>query len=424
MIYDCPNSKLIQQKKVGGDTCTSAVCRLSLFQFIKFGLTSDALRSHVTLIAKEVEDFVASTPTFQGQKGTFDVCRTMAEMTIYTASRSLQGREVRKRFNSSFADLYHDLDMGFAPINFMLPSAPLPHNRKRDRAQTKMARIYMEIIQERRKAGTDKLEEDMIGNLMSCVYRDGTPVPDLEIAHMMIALLMAGQHSSSSSSAWIMLRLASRPDIQEELLAEQKRVLGEPLPPLTHENLQELPLNRWVIQETLRLHAPIHSILRKVKSPLPITVASPVSRSYTIPTTHNLLAAPGMSSQFPDFFPEPMLWEPHRWESGNALACQTTKDEEAGKEEQIDYGFGSVSKGANSPYLPFGAGRHRCIGEQFAKVQLATIVATMVRLLKVQNPPGKKGVLVDTDYSSLFSRPISPAVVRWERRGGMGEEKS
>ena len=83
----------------------------------------------------------------------------------------------------------------------------------------------------------------------------------------------------------------------------------------------------------------------------------------------------------------------------------------------VDYGYGMVSKGANSPYLPFGAGRHRCIGEQFAYVQLGTILATMVRLLKVENLPGKAGI-PNTDYSSLFSRPVAPAVVRWERRGG------
>ncbi len=390
---------------------------LSLLQFVKFGLTSDALKSYVTLIAKEVEHFVASSSIFQGQKGSFNVGRTLAEITIYTASRSLQGKEVRERFDSSFAELYHDLDMGFAPINFLLPWAPLPHNRKRDHAQKKMAQTYMDIIQERRKAGVEKTEEDMIWNLMSCVYKDGTPVPDREVAHMMIALLMAGQHSSSSSSAWIMLRLATRPDIQEELLAEQKCVLGDDLPPLTHENLQALPLNSQVVKETLRLHAPIHSIMRKVKSPMPITVASPASKSYTIPTTHTLLAAPGVTSRTPDFFPEPMLWEPHRWDEGHPLAYKAAKsdNDEEDKDEQIDYGYGMVSKGANSPYLPFGAGRHRCIGEQFAYVQLMTILATMVRLLKVENLPGKEGV-VETDYSSLFSRPMAPAVIGWERR--------
>ena len=399
---------------------------LSPLQFVKFGLTSDALKSYVTLIAKEVERFVASAPAFKGDKGTFNVCHTMAEITIYTASRSLQGKEVRQRFDSSFAELYHDLDMGFAPINFMLPWAPFPHNRKRDCAQKKMAETYMQIIQERRKAGVEKTEEDMVWNLMSCVYKDGTPVPDREVAHMMIALLMAGQHSSSSSSAWIILRLATRPDIQEELLAEQKRVLGDHLPPLTHDNLQELPFNSQVVKETLRLHAPIHSILRKVKSPMPITVSSPITKSYTIPTTHTLLAAPGVTSRTPDFFPEPMLWEPHRWDDGHPLAYRPATgaaDEE--KDEQIDYGYGMVSKGANSPYLPFGAGRHRCIGEQFAYVQLGTILATMVRLLAVRNLEGKEGMIPDTDYSSLFSRPMTQAaVVKWEKRVGVGGEKN
>ena len=388
-------------------------------QFVKFGLTSGALHSYVTLIQQEVESFVARTPTMQAREGKIDVCATMAELTIYTASRSLQGKEVREKFDSSFATLYHDLDMGFSPINFMLPWAPLPHNRRRDHAQRKMAQTYMDIITERRKGDAKKDEEDMIWNLMSCVYKDGTPVPDMEVAHMMIALLMAGQHSSSSTSAWIMLRLATRPEIMEELLEEQKKVLGEDLPPLTYENLQRLSLNSQVVKETLRLHAPIHSVMRNVKSPMPITISTPTStRSYVIPTTHRLLAAPGVTSRQTEYFPEPMLWEPHRWDEGHSLAF-TGGDV---KEEMYDYGYGMVSKGAASPYLPFGAGRHRCIGEQFAYVQLGTVLATMVRLLKVRTGDGKQGI-VATDYSSLFSRPMGPAWVRYEKRSESEEEK-
>ena len=310
----------------------------------------------------------------------------MAEITIYTASRALQGKEVRDKFDSSFATLYHDLDMGFSPINFMLPWAPLPHNKRRDYAQKKMAKTYGEIIEARRKAGETKDSKDMISNLMTCVYKDGTPVPDMEIAHIMIALLMAGQHSSSSTSAWIMLRLATRPDITEELLEEQKTVLGAHLPPLTYDDLQRLPLNSQVVKETLRLHAPIHTILRAVKSPMHVE-----GTPYTIPTTHNLLAAPGVTSKISDYFPNPSLWEPHRWDPGNPAHV----DED---DEKIDYGYGLVSKGAGSPYLPFGAGRHRCIGEQFAYVQLGAILATMVRHFKFgQLVEGKP--LVGTDYS-------------------------
>lgn len=382
-------------------------------KFVKFGLTTEAFRSYVSLISGEVKDFVKNNPRMKGSSGQIDISPAMAELTIYTASRALQGKEVREKFDSTFADLYHDLDMGFAPINFMLPWFPLPHNRKRDYAQRKMTQTYMEIINERRAAGGKRQEgdEDMIWNLMGCEYKDGTPVPDKEVAHMMIALLMAGQHSSSSTASWILLRLATRPDIQEQLLEEQKRVLGEDLPPLTYESLQKLTFNGKVVKETLRIHSPIHSIMRKVKNPLTIIGNTPTTtKQYHIPTTHTLMSSPGVTARQSHFFPEAMLWEPHRWDEGHPLAY-TGVDQE----EFEDYGFGMISKGASSPYLPFGAGRHRCIGEQFAYVQLGTVLATIVRLVKFQNVPGKEGV-VNTDYSSLFSRPIAPAVVQYEKR--------
>ncbi|KAK5075984.1 Lanosterol 14-alpha-demethylase [Lithohypha guttulata] len=396
VVYDCPNSKLMEQKK-----------------FVKFGLTTDAFRQYVSLIQRETELFIKNK--FNQPAGTMDISPAMAELTIYTASRSLQGKEVREKFDHTFAELYHHLDMGFSPINFMLPWAPLPHNRKRDYAQRRMAQTYMEIIQERRARGdlsSKEGEQDMIRNLMSCVYKNGTPVPDHEVAHMMIALLMAGQHSSSSTSAWILLRLATRPDIQEELLEEQRRVLGEDLPPLTYESLSQLPLLTNVVKETLRIHAPIHSVMRKVKSPLTITAQTPTTtKSYSIPTSHTLMSAPGVTSRQEHHFPEPMTWEPHRWEEGHRLQYTGLSVEE----EFEDYGYGMISKGASSPYLPFGAGRHRCIGEQFAYVQLQSVVATFVRYVKFANQEGRKDI-VDTDYSSLFSRPLAPAVVRYERR--------
>ena len=333
----------------------------------------------------------------------------MAELTIFTASRSLQGKEVRERFDASFADLYHDLDMGFSPINFMLPWAPLPHNRRRDAAHQKMVSTYADIIEKRRQSGNKGNEKDMVWNLMSCTYKDGTPVPDKEIAHMMIALLMAGQHSSSSTSSWILLRLASRPDIAEDLLHEQIEALGADLPPLQYEDLARLPLHIAVVKETLRLHAPIHSILRQVKSPMLVEGTSMV-----IPPNHVLLAAPGVTSRSSSHFLNPLEWDPHRWSTGSGgINLPTSAEDE--EEEKVDYGYGLVSKGANSPYLPFGAGRHRCIGEQFAYVQIGTILVALVREFKFKNLDGSRNI-VGTDYSSLFSRPLTPALVEWERR--------
>ena len=332
----------------------------------------------------------------------------MAELIIYTASRSLQGAEVRKKFDSTFADLYHDLDMGFSPVNFMLPWFPLPHNRKRDMAREKMIATYSEIIQERRATGTNK-EHDMIGHLMQCKYKGGRPVPEHEIAGIMLALLMAGQHSSSATISWMLLRLAQKPHLMDELLEEQKLTLGADLRPLQYDDLANLPLHAQVVKETLRMHAPIHSILRQVKQPLAI----PDTR-YTVPPTHILLSSPGVSASLPQYFGNPGTWDPHRWDAGSETAAKlAAADEVTAGEGTIDYGWGAVSKGTNSPYLPFGAGRHRCIGEQFAYVQLQTVLAAFVRALKLRGVNGSRDI-VETDYSvrrlcALLLRSVSEA---------------
>lgn len=218
---------------------------------------------------------------------------------------------------------------------------------------------------------------------------------------------MAGQHSSSSTIAWIILRLAQNSHLVEELIAEQKSILGEDLPPLTYEDLQKLPLHTQIVKETLRIHAPIHSIMRKVKQPLVID-----GTNYVVPPSHTLMSSPGFSAQLDTHFVNPSVWDPHRWDAG-----QNNYDEEIDEkdDEKIDYGWGAVSKGTNSPYLPFGAGRHRCIGEQFAYLQLQTILVAFVREFKIRNVGGSKDI-VGTDYSSLFSRPLAPGVVEWERR--------
>ena len=108
--------------------------------------------------------------------------------------------------------------MSFNPINFFFPGVPLPVNKRGDRAQKKIAAIYMKTIATRRKHPKSEedlgSEADMIWNLMRSEYKDGAPIPHHEIAYMMIGLSMAGQHTSSSIRGWILLRLASRPDLR------------------------------------------------------------------------------------------------------------------------------------------------------------------------------------------------------------------
>ncbi|KAF2636681.1 cytochrome P450 51 [Massarina eburnea CBS 473.64] len=387
VVYDCPNSKLMEQKK-----------------FVKFGLTTEALKSHVRLIEQEVVDYIKASREFKGQSGRVNIPTEMAQITIFTAASALQGQEVRSKLTNEFASLYHDLDGGFSPINFVLPHAPFPHNIKRDRAQLKMRKIYEGIIADRR-TGKSPPTTDMIWNLMQCSYKDGRPVPDKEISNMMITILMAGQHNSSNIASWIMLHLANEPRICEELYQEQLDQLADAngnLPALQFEDMEKLQLHSNVVKETLRMHNAIHSIMRLVKQPLPIP-----GTSWVIPPGHAVLASPGISANSEQYFPNPTKWNPHRWDNH--------KIEEDNENEMVDYGFGRMSNGTKSAYLPFGGGRHRCIGEKFAYINLEVITATMVRNFCFKNIDGKEGV-PNTDYSTMFSRPLEPAEVIWERR--------
>jgi sterol 14alpha-demethylase len=365
-------------------------------------LTPDKLDSFVPIFLDVMQNYVDNAKDFQGNEGTFDVIQSMAVTTIFTAAASLQGKEVREKLDHGLADLYHTLDLSFIPINFYLPGLPLPVNRRRDKAQKEISAIYTNIIKSRRALGSEKARDgndDMMWSLMRSAYKDGTPVPDHEIANLMIAILMAGQHNSYSIGAWILFRLASRPEIQEELYQEQLQALDADINVSKRDLVSKLPLHKMVVRETLRLHDPIHTVMRAVKTPLEFVSCDPETsscRKYKIPTSHVLISAPGVTAQSAEFFPDPEKWEPKRWE---------TMTESLGETEK---------RGATSAFLPFGAGRHRCVGEAFAYLQLSTITAFMVRNFVFRLMDGE-GV-PKTDYTAMITRPVAPARLKWERR--------
>ena len=127
---------------------------------------------------------------------------------------------------------------------------------------------------------------------------------------------------------------------------------------------------------------------RKVKQDLlvPPSLAAPSKDGqYIIPVGYYVLASPLVAQMDPRVWKDHDQWSPSRWtdmSGSNSAVSAAFKDED--ESAKVDYGFGLVSKGTDSPYQPFGAGRHRCIGEQFAYVQLSAIISTIVRHLELR----------------------------------------
>ena len=58
-----------------------------------------------------------------------------------------------------------------------------------------------------RKQHPEEIHDDVLQVFMDAEYKDGTKLTDQEVAGMMIALLFAGQHTSSITSSWTGLLL-------------------------------------------------------------------------------------------------------------------------------------------------------------------------------------------------------------------------
>jgi sterol 14-demethylase len=205
------------------------------------------------------------------------------------------------------------------------------------------------------------------------------------------------------------------------LYEEQVKHFGAPdgsLRQMTYDELRSLPVLDSIIRETLRCHPPIHSIMRKCRdhAPVPATLAAPRTKSgdstYVVPKGNFVLACPYVSQMDSDIWRDADKWEPSRWNDPNGVAATALKTyvDEGG--EKIDFGFGAVSKGTESPYQPFGAGRHRCIGEQFAYLQLGVIISTLIRKLelKLENP------VPDINFHTMIVMPKDPKVISYRRR--------
>ena len=204
----------------------------------------------------------------------------------------------------------------------------------------------------------------MLTALQNQQYKTGEPLTDKQIAHIMIALLMAGQHTSAATGAWAILRLGEFPDLQRRLYAEQVEHFYDAATgtwrELEYDTLQT-PLLMAFIKELLRCHPPLHSLMRKIilDCPVPTTVGSPAAEpgqssswrkrtegvEYVVPRGEFVLAAPGYSQVDEGIWgPDAKEFRPERWMDqgeGNKVPGEEDEGEE-------DYGWGKISKGGKS----------------------------------------------------------------------------
>lgn len=357
MVYDAPPERMNEQLKM-----------------LLPALKDKRMRTYGEIIVREVEGMIKGW----GDAGEIDLVDFCRVLTNYTSSHCLLGNEFRTGMTEEFARVYHSLERGVTPIAYLNAHLPLPSFRERDRARVRLEEMVTKLIEDRRKSGREG--EDFLQTLMDARYKSGAALTEYEITGMLIAAMFAGHHTSSVTTAWAIIELVRHPEYLSKVLEELDANFsdGTEVGFLT---LRNVPLTEYVVLETLRLHPPLFMLVR-------VALQDFVYKDWFIEKGTWVLVSPTVSHVLPEFFKNPFVFDPDRFAPPR-------------QEDKRDFA-----------YIPFGGGRHKCMGNAFAILQVKAILSIMLRRYEFELCEPDRG----SDFHGLVVGPKEPVRMRYKRR--------
>jgi len=342
-------------------------------------LRGDMMRGHAQTIADEVDAMVAG---WAGE-GEIDLLDWFAELTIYTSSACLIGTKFRRQLDRRFAGLYHELERGTDALAFVDPYAPIDSFRRRDEARAGLVALVSEIMAGRAAAPPPERDDrDLLDVLISLRGPNGDAMFSAdEITGMFISMMFAGHHTSSGTAAWTLIELLRNRDFLNAIIRELEGLGHQEV---SFQALREIPLLEAAVKEALRLHPPLILLLRAATRDLEVL-------GYRVPAGALVGATPAISYRIPEDFPDPDRFDPGRYA-------------QARQEDLVN----------RWTWIPFGAGRHRCVGANFAMVQLKAIFLVLLRdwTFELAQPPDS----YLNDHTKMVVQLAQPCLVRYRRR--------
>ena len=241
---------------------------------------------------------------------------------------------------------------------------------------------------------TDKSDRDMLDVLITVKdERDNPRFSADEITGMFISMMFAGHHTSSGTASWTLIELMRHRDVYDAAIKELDDLYADGQPVSFHA-LRQIPRLENVLKETLRLHPPLIILMRVAKDTFLV-------QGHTINEGDLVATSPAISNRIPEDFPDPDVFLAERYE-------------EPRQEDLIN----------RWTWIPFGAGRHRCVGAAFATMQIKAIFSVLLRTYEfemAQEPESYRN-----DHSKMVVQLAQPARVRYRRRrvaGTTGERR-
>eukprot|EP01126_Amoeba_proteus_P050310 TRINITY_DN5933_c0_g1_i1.p1 TRINITY_DN5933_c0_g1~~TRINITY_DN5933_c0_g1_i1.p1 ORF type:complete len:397 (-),score=93.22 TRINITY_DN5933_c0_g1_i1:600-1790(-) len=361
VVYDCPDKKFQEQRK-----------------FLGKNLTVNAFKKMVGIISDEASSYLDEV---WKEKGSLDFYHDVGEMIMRTSTHALQGSQIRALVHKGYAKYMEDIDGALSILSFFYPNLPMPSFRKRDLARKNIGEMIKTVLKFRRD-NADQEQNDFLELLSSSTYSDGTQITDEQIAGLCVALMLAGQHTSNITSTWLGIFILSHPEVLASMKEEQERVWPEG-EELTYDKLNKMNYMHLCIKETLRLRPPIILVWRKA-------LQNFSHEGFTIPAGTLVCVSPAVTGRQESLgWTNPMEFDPLRFER---------------KEDKV----------ATNSYIAFSRGKHSCIGEKFAYLQIKTIWSIIFRKYNVTLQGTHKNYPVDP--ASLLAGPVPPVTIHYEKR--------
>ncbi|WP_030164414.1 cytochrome P450 [Spirillospora albida] len=342
-------------------------------------LKGSFLKGHAATIAAEVDRAVAGW----GDEGVIDLLDFFAELTIYTSSACLIGKKFREQLDRRFAELYHDLERGTDAIAYVDPYADIESFRRRDTARAALVELVQGIM-DGRPPRPPREDRDLLDVLMSIKEPDGTPKFTADqVTGMFISMMFAGHHTTSGTAAWSLIELLRHPDVLAGVVQELDDLYADGSE-VSFQALRTIPRLESAIKEALRLHPPLILLLRVAQSDQEVC-------GHRIPKGTMVGCSLAVSNRIESDFPEPDEFRPERYI--------------APREEDLLNRW---------TWVPFGAGRHRCVGANFAMIQLKAIFSVLLRDWEFE--PAQPPETYRNDHSKMVVQLAQPCAVRYRRR--------
>jgi len=255
------------------------------------------------------------------------------------------------------------------PTDVFLPEAfPTPLRARRASFRRRWTRLIRSIIEVRRNAARADAPRDLF-DLLSEAH--GTDRQDLLVDEVS-TMIVAGHETTALTLFWACTLLAQAQPWQDALAAEARELdLSEDG---AAASLPKLVLTRAVVEETLRLYSPAFMTGRLA------TQAHNVCGTH-VPAGAIILLPYWLLHRSPRWWSRPEAFDPSRFLNGAEPDRLT--------------------------YLPFGVGRHVCIGAQLAMSEAILATARLLRQYSLEVTGTRPVLPVGTlstrpDYSPLF----------------------